>query len=62
VAKNWATGLFVLVLVLNEMELVLEGKYWDLIDIRGQTPALELPQKGDRIESTQAFRVRVPRC
>ncbi|MFM2013007.1 MAG: hypothetical protein RLZZ396_1791, partial [Planctomycetota bacterium] len=25
-------GLFVLVLVLNEMVLVLEGKYWDLVE------------------------------
>jgi hypothetical protein len=26
------SGLFVLVLVLNEMVLVLEGKYWDLVE------------------------------
>jgi hypothetical protein len=57
--KNRATGFFVLVLVLNEMVLVLEGKYWDLVDFRSQIPGFQLDCKDDRLESIQAFRVRV---
>ena len=35
--------LFVLVLVLNEMVLVLEERYWNAVDIRSHIPGFQRP-------------------
>jgi hypothetical protein len=47
-----------LVFVLNEMALVLEGLYWNGVDIRAQISGAAY-LKRDRHESIKAFRVRI---
>jgi hypothetical protein len=55
VAKIWASGLFVLVLVLNEMVLVLEGKNWNVADIRNPTPGFQLPRRMIEMDRLRLF-------
>ena len=53
--------LFVLVLVLSETELVLEEKYWDLVDKKAKYRGFCFPENVIDLDRFIRFRVRVPR-
>jgi hypothetical protein len=53
--------LFVLVLVLSETVLVLEEKYWDLVDKKARYRGFCFPEKVIDLNRFRRFRVRVPR-
>ena len=58
--------LFVLVLVLSETVLVLEEKYWDVVDIRPKYLGSSFVETTIDLNRFQGFRVRLrarlPRC